>query len=163
MLSMTICGFASGSSQGRSAMDFGVAAIRTPPLELRRRRRTTPVRREERTFDDLRSRHPTLPYEFTVQVDFRPDRRADPEMRRIDHSKGDITLASRRPYRGRDAPDIAFAAVIGVEKRVVCGLVAGDIQADESAARTLRSFGQQRTPPREMPLVEIHQPTTPQL
>src|SRR5271170_2132423 len=114
MLSMTICGFASGSSQGRSAMDFGEATIRAPPLKLRGRGRATALRCEKGSLDDLRSRHPTLPYEFTVQVDFRPNRRAGLEMRCIDDSKGDIALASRRPYRGRDAADFAFAAVVGV-------------------------------------------------
>src|SRR5260370_15248670 len=99
-----------------------------------------------------------LPYEFTVQVDFRPDGRADLKMRCIDDSKRDIALASRRPSRGGDAADLAFAAVVGVKKRVMGRLVAGDIQADEPATRTLSALGQQRTPPREMPFVEIHQP-----
>ncbi len=79
-------------------------------LELRRRRRAAPFRREKRTLDDLRSRHPTFPYQFTVQVDFRPHRRADLEVRRIDHSKGDVALASRRPNRGGDGCRSPLAA-----------------------------------------------------
>ncbi len=128
MLSMTICGLASGSSQGRSAMRFR-ACDSTSSLKLRRRRRAAALRREKWTLDDLRSRHSTLPYEFAVQIDFRPDRRADLEMRRIDHSKGDVALASRRPNRRGDAADFALAAVVGVQQRIVRRLVAGDVQA----------------------------------
>ncbi len=156
MLSMTICGLASGSSQGRSAIDFGAAATlpRTPPAASRAVR----SRRKEGTFDDLRSRHPTLPYEFPVQVDFRPNRRADLEMRRIDDSKGDVALASRRPDRRGDAADFPLAAVVGVQQRIVRGFVAGDVEADELAPRAALLLGEQRAPAGEMPLVEIHQP-----
>src|SRR5208282_2204593 len=95
-LSMTTCGFASGSSHGRSAVVFCCDdSTRTRLLELRRRRCPAAVGSEERTLHHLCTRHSTLPHEFSVQIDVRPDRRSRPEIRRIDHSKRDIALASR--------------------------------------------------------------------
>ncbi len=78
-------------------------------LKVRRRRCAAPLRREEWPLHDPRSRHATLPHEFSVQVDLRPDRRTHPEIRRIDHSKRDVALASRRPDRRGHAADFPLA------------------------------------------------------
>ena len=78
-------------------------------LKVRRRRRAASVRCEEWPLHDPRSRHSTLPHQFPVQVDVRPDRRTHPEIRRIDHSKRDVALASRRPHGRAHAADFALA------------------------------------------------------
>ena len=104
------------------------------PLEVRRRRRAPPLGREERTLHHRRSRHATLPDEFSIQIDVRPDRRAYLEVRRIDHGKRDIALAGRRPDRRGDAADLALAVGGRVQERIVRRLVAGDVQPDEKPA-----------------------------
>src|SRR5271169_1388654 len=142
-LSMTICGLATGSSHGRSAIDLGAVFTR---LEFSRRRRASSLRGKERTLDHLRSRHSTLPNEFPAQVDFSPNGRADLKMRRIDHSKADVALASRRPDCRADVADLPFSAIILVQQRIVRGFVAGDIQADQLALRPALPRGEQRTP-----------------
>jgi len=84
-------------------------------------------------------------------------------MRCIDHGKRNIALASRRPYRGRDAADFAFAAVVGVEQRIVRRFVAGDIQAHQLTPRPALPFCNERATAGEMALVEIDQPGKTQL
>src|ERR1700675_3595791 len=114
-LSMTICGFASGSSHGLSAIDFCWVETTRRGLKSGRRSGAAPARREERTLDPLGTRHSALPYQFAVQIDIRPDRRARPEVRCIDHSKGDVALASRRPRRRGDAADFPLAVRLGIQ------------------------------------------------
>src|SRR5277367_144737 len=109
--SMTICGLAWLSSQGRSVMDF--CCCETTGLEVARRRGAAPLRREERSFHDLSAAHTPLPNQLAIQVDISPDGGAHREIRGIDHSKGDVALASRRPGRGVDAADLALACFFG--------------------------------------------------
>src|SRR5580698_408568 len=105
--SMTICGLAWLSSQGRSAVDFCCWEITA--LEVARRRGAPAIRREKRPLHDLRAAHASFPDQLAIQVDVSPDGATHGEVRCIDHSKRDVALASRRPSRGSDAPDLALA------------------------------------------------------
>src|SRR5580698_5301933 len=127
MLSMTICGLASGSSQGRSAKDFCCVDCTPGALELARRRRATAARCEKRTLDDHGSRHTALPDQFTVHINFRPDDGPGLKVRCIDHSKCDIALASGRPRRRADAANFLITFRVGIEKGIVRRLVTLDV------------------------------------
>src|SRR5579859_2214820 len=161
MPSMTICGLASGSSHGLSASDFGwVDGTR---LELGRRSRAAPGRRKKRPLHHLGSRHSALPYEFAVEIDIRPDRRARPEVRCIDHSKRDVALASRRPRRRGDAADLTPAVRARVQQRMVRRLVSGDVESHQPPPRAPPPLREKRAPAVEMSLVKIDQPCKAQL
>src|SRR5580704_6067582 len=142
------------------------AVARAPgrvPLEVARRRRAPAIGSEERTLHHTRSRHSTLPDEFSIQIDIGPDCRAYLEVGRVDHSKRDIALASRRPGRRGDAADLTLAIGGRVQQRVVRRLVARDVQADEKAAQAPRPLREERAPPVEMALLEVDQPCEPEL
>src|ERR1700690_2977519 len=125
MFSMTICGSATGSSQGRSAVFFCCAEIIR--LEVGRRRRRTARRRKESPLDDARLRHAPLPLKFAIQVNFHPDRRSQREMRRLDHSKSYVALASRRPNRRGHVADFTLARARAIHERIMRRFVAGDV------------------------------------
>src|ERR1700733_3055694 len=154
--SMTICGLAWLSSQGRSAMDFCCGEITA--LEVARRRGAPAIRGEKRPFHNPRAAHAPFPEELSIQVDISPDGAAHREIRCIDHSKRDVALASRRPSRGGDAPDLALAGLLGIEQRIVRGLVAVDIEPHQPPARTRGTLGEQRTPAIEVTFVEVDDP-----
>src|ERR1700722_18358800 len=142
------------------------AVARAPgriPLEISRRRRAPAIGSEKRTLHHRRSRHSTLPDEFPIQIDVSPDCRAYLEVGRVDHSKRDIALASRRPGRRGDAADLALAVGGRVKERVVRRLVARDVQADEKPATSPRPLREERAPPVEMALLEVDQPCEPEL
>src|SRR5271166_1944886 len=157
MFSMTIWGSAIGSSQGRSAVFFCCAEIIR--LKVGRRRRRTARRRKECPLDNPRLRHAPLPTKFAIQVNLHPDGRSQREVRRLDHSKSDVALASRRPHRGSHVADLPLAGVFRIHERIMRRFVAVDVEADQLAPRSGLALRQQRAPAREMALVEIKQPS----
>ena len=158
-LSMTICGLASGSSQGRSAIDLGAAVHAA--LELRRRRRAPALGRKEGTLDHLRARHATLPDEFPIQIDFRPDARAD-----FKCGASTIARAMLRLQVGDQIAEVTLPIsrlpLLSAYSSALCAGLLPAMSRPTSWRCGPRCFSvEQRAPAGEMSLVEVHQPASP--
>src|SRR6516162_2490799 len=118
---------------------------RTAPSEISGRGRAPARGREKWPLDYPRRDHAALPHQLAVEIDVRPQRRADGAVRGIDDGERDVALAGWRPGRRGDTSRLAPPRARGIQQRVVGGLVAGNIEPDECAAWPARAFGKQRT------------------
>src|SRR5215469_3702080 len=97
---MTICGVAPGSSQGRAPAGFDWLTIMRPTLsEIPRRRRAPACRRVKGPLDHACCDHAAFPCQLAVEIDIRPQRRADGTVRRFHDCESDVAFTGRRPGR----------------------------------------------------------------
>src|SRR3974390_3064497 len=135
----------------------------SPRSEIRRRRRAPPRGRVERPLHDRGGNHATLPYQLAVEIDVRPQRRAERTVRRVDERECQVALAGGRPGCRGDTTHLPAARARGIEQRVVRGLLPGDIESYELAAGPTRFLGEQRAPAGEVPFAEVDEPREPEL
>src|SRR5258708_23891030 len=134
---MTICGLASGSSEGRSATGLSWVAIMLGLASvIGGWGRAAALGSKKRALDNARPCHAALPYKLAIQINLGPDTESGLEMRCVHHGKRNITLRRGRPRRRCDAADLALPRRIGIQQGVVRRLVAFDIEADQQAARS---------------------------
>ena len=132
-------------------------------LKLRRRRRAAPLRRKERPLHDLRSRHSTLPHEFSIQIDVRPE--VEPIWK---YGASTIASAMLRLQVGDHMAELTlpisrlpFSAAYS--SALCAGLLPAMSRPTKLPAWPSELLGEQRAAAREVSLLEVDQPAEPEL
>ena len=91
-------------------------------------------------------------------VDLNPQRVADGAMRHLDGANRNIVFANWRPGgRRHEAYLLLAAAIFRINIGVRCGLVAFDVEFDETPGRSTSLFLGERSPAVEIRFLEVDQ------